>query len=398
MLIFGRISYSITKMLKSSYIVLPDPQQNNEICDFVDQTAIELSKKHQVIVLKIAKPISLRELLLKLLSHGNNESAGRKCRYQVIKPLFFLPFTRFRFVTNANYLLFNLLLQSYLLLINLVKSKSIIFWFFFPETYHFVFPQSWVHFDCVDIHSENGRLPRIGGKLHKLLNRTDTISCIAKSQKQLLQTMTNKTIQLVPQGFAVPTIERKIATRHFRSKTNPVIGFAGALSDRIDYDLILDLALHNPKWRFELWGPAQAFFTNLDQVNSNINQLKRCKNINMMGNTTRVRLYQQMMNFDIGIIPYKVNNVLNQYCYPMKLIEYFFCGIPTVATPIKEVKNFPKLVKIASNSKDWEWAIKFTLSKSWSKTNQFEQLRISKANTWELKVNTILSFINKKMV
>ena len=49
-------------MLKNSYIILPDPQKSEEICDFIAQTADFLSKNNHVVIIKEENPIALKEL------------------------------------------------------------------------------------------------------------------------------------------------------------------------------------------------------------------------------------------------------------------------------------------------------------------------------------------------
>lgn len=380
-------------MLKNSYIILPDPQNSVEICDFIAQTAKLLAQDNRVFVIKEANPIALGELVGTLFTQQQSESPDNSDTYRIIRPLFLLPFARFTSVTNANYFLFYILFQFYLLLSNFFQSKKIVFWFFFPHTYRYIFHQFWVHYDCVDIHPENSKIPKIGGKTHQLLLRTNSISCIASSQKRLLETLTNKTIHLVPQGFALPDFKPKIKAKYFRKTTKPIIGFVGALSDRIDYTLLLDLVANNPQWRFEFWGPTQAFFTNLEQIEARVKELKKNKNVFMMGNISRADLYQKTKSFDIGIIPYKTKSLLNQYCYPMKLFEYFYCGLPIVTTPIAELRRFPQLVTTASNASEWKDAIASLLSRPWPITNQKEQLSFCHENTWQLKISSISSFI-----
>lgn len=385
-------------MIKNGCIILPDPQKSVEICDFIAQTAKLLAQDNRVFIIKEANPIALSELVCRLFKHQQSELPGNMCGYKVIRPIFILPFTRFTSITNTNYVLYYLIFQIYLLLSYFISSNKIVFWFFFPHTYRYTFRQFWVHYDCVDIHPENSIIPKIGGKTYQLLLRTNSISCIAMSQHRLLETLTNKTIHLVPQGFALPDFEPEIKTKYFRKKTKPIIGFVGALSDRIDYELLLDLVSNNPQWRFEFWGPVQTFFTDFERVANITKELKRCKNVFMMGNIPRANLYKKMKDFDIGIIPYETKSVLNQYCYPMKLIEYFYCGIPVVATPIPELKRFPKLVTTASDTSEWKDAITSLLSRPWSTINQKEQLSFCHENTWQLKINAILSVLEKNVV
>jgi hypothetical protein len=108
---------------------------------------------------------------------------------------------------------------------------------------------------------------------------------------------------------------------------------------------------------------------------------------------SRAVIKEILGNFELGIIPYDIRFDFNRYCYPMKLFEYFYMGLPVISTPIEELKRFPKIVKIGNTTKKWEAHLKSILSTPWPEKYQKEQKRLALENSWEKKVSNILQII-----
>ena len=97
--------------------------------------------------------------------------------------------------------------------------------------------------------------------------------------------------------------------------------------------------------------------------------------------------------FNVGMIPYDPKLDFNRYCHPMKIFEYFYLGKPTVSTNIEELKRFPKFVKIGKNVDEWKKIINKLLANKWPKSYQNEQKELAIENSWQNKIENILSHI-----
>jgi hypothetical protein len=78
----------------------------------------------------------------------------------------------------------------------------------------------------------------------------------------------------------------------------------------------------------------------------------------------------------------------------MKTLEYFFYGKPVVSTPIEELKQFPKFVRIGKTTVEWERNIRELLSKPWPINFQKEERKIAKVNSWDKKLSEITRLIH----
>lgn len=137
----------------------------------------------------------------------------------------------------------------------------------------------------------------------------------------------------------------------FLAIPSPIIGFFGALSSWLDFDLIVSLAKARPEWSFVFIGPAD----------TDISVLKMLPNIHLVGRVSYERLPAYAAFFDVGIIPFKVND-LTKSVNPLKLLEYLSCGIPVVSSPMPEVARFAHVVTIADGVGDFLAGIEHSLA------------------------------------
>jgi hypothetical protein len=182
----------------------------------------------------------------------------------------------------------------------------------------------------------------------------------------------------------------------FDTKGKPIIGYIGGMNYRLDFGLLDHLAARNPHFRFVLVGPIQEndsyHFRTI--VQPQLTALFRHPNVMHIPYIAKDQIPGMIKQFNVAMIPYDVKLDFNKYCYPMKLFEYFYMGKPVLATPIEELKRFPKYVKIGSTAKEWEKNIQEILFKPWPTSYQKEQKRLAITNSWEEKINVVLSYIS----
>ncbi len=156
-----------------------------------------------------------------------------------------------------------------------------------------------------------------------------------------------------------------------RGIAKPVIGFFGALSAWLDYDLIAELATARPQWSFVFIGPAD----------SDISRITGLTNIHLIGKVPYEQLPRYAACFDAGIIPFQVNE-LTRSVNPLKLLEYLSLGIPVVSSYMPDVARFSDVVSIAHSPQDFLAALDRALADD---TSELRQERIEKArgNSWQ---------------
>lgn len=135
--------------------------------------------------------------------------------------------------------------------------------------------------------------------------------------------------------------------------------FQGALNQRVDYPLLIELARRMPDWEFLLCGP----YSNAPRADWE-NLVKR-PNVKAIGPVHPDDLRLMQANAAVGIIPFRqVSNMT--ISLPLKAYEYVASGLPVVSTPIEQLAERPDLFSIATTAEGFEARIREVALTRWS--------------------------------
>ena len=109
---------------------------------------------------------------------------------------------------------------------------------------------------------------------------------------------------------------------------HPRLGFYGVIDERFDTDLVRQVAEARPDWQIVLVGPV----VKIDPAN-----LPRANNIHYMGQRTYEQLPQFLAGWDVCLLPFALNES-TKFISPTKVLEYMAAELPSVSTPITDVK------------------------------------------------------------
>ena len=121
----------------------------------------------------------------------------------------------------------------------------------------------------------------------------------------------------------------------------PRIGYAGMISERLDWGLITALASLEPEWNFIFVGRI---------VNRSMRQkIKKYGNIWFMGEYEPASMPAVLKSFDVGMMPY-LDNAFFHFLNPLKFYEMAAAGLASVSSNIEELKKFSsQLVRVTPN-------------------------------------------------
>ncbi|MEP7064685.1 MAG: glycosyltransferase family 1 protein [Gemmatimonadota bacterium] len=105
------------------------------------------------------------------------------------------------------------------------------------------------------------------------------------------------------------------------------LGFAGVIDERMDIELLDQLASARPEWHFVLVGPV---------VKISPDQLPQRPNLHYLGSKPYAELPSYMSGWDIALLPFALNES-TRFISPTKTPEYLAAGLPVVSTPIRDV-------------------------------------------------------------
>lgn len=123
----------------------------------------------------------------------------------------------------------------------------------------------------------------------------------------------------------------------------PRLGFFGVIDERMNLDLVRELAALRPDWHLVMIGPT----AKIDPAN-----LPQAENIHWLGPKAYSELPHYLAHWDIGFMPFALNEA-TRFISPTKTPEFLAAGVPVVSTPITDVirpYGDKGLVEIASTA------------------------------------------------
>lgn len=108
---------------------------------------------------------------------------------------------------------------------------------------------------------------------------------------------------------------------------HPRIGFFGVVDERLDIQLLSELATSHPEWQFIIIGPV---------VKISPADLPQNKNIHYLGSKEYKELPAYLRGWDVATLLF-ADNESTKFISPTKTPEYLAAGKPVVSTPIRDV-------------------------------------------------------------
>lgn len=133
-----------------------------------------------------------------------------------------------------------------------------------------------------------------------------------------------------------------------------IIGYAGGLSERLDYRLIIDSVENFPQVTFVFAGCRFDNTINLSKMSfaEFSKKLLSYPNVLIQQNSkSKTQQAMTMSKFTFGWIPYDTSEYFNIYCHPTKFLEYMAVGLPVLSTRIPSLIEHEKYVSFIDSSK-----------------------------------------------
>jgi teichuronic acid biosynthesis glycosyltransferase TuaH len=167
-------------------------------------------------------------------------------------------------------------------------------------------------------------------------------------------------------------LEKPAELAHIKT---PIIGYTGAICQRIDYELLIKIARRHHDKTIVLVGPRQDkdfCATNLDEI----------PNIIFTGPKKIDQLPAYLKHFDCAIIPFLKNN-LTAGIYPLKINEYLGAGRSVVTTNFSEdIAGFGDYIGIADDHEQFLQMIDKAIAEN-SQSQKLARMQAAQGNSWE---------------
>ncbi|HEY2846425.1 MAG TPA: glycosyltransferase [Pyrinomonadaceae bacterium] len=164
-------------------------------------------------------------------------------------------------------------------------------------------------------------------------------------------------------------------TEEQREIPHPRIGFAGVIDERMDLELLADIAGLTPDWHFVMIGPV---------VKISESDLPRRYNIHYLGMQSYEKLPEFLAGWDAAMMPFALNES-TKFISPTKTPEYLAAGLGVVSTAITDVVTpygDMGLVHITGTASEFVAALRQAMNEDADKRN-VRAAEFLKQNSWD---------------
>ena len=310
---------------------------------------------------------------------------------QLYSPLIFPYSSVFSWIRGLNNSLMTRRIKKECLKNNFKKK---ILWLYSPFSFYLIGKagESLVVYDCMDEHvTFKNADPKLVEAEDRILEKADIVFAGGRSLYESKKTK-NSNCYLFPSCAD---------NKHFSKALNPdikipddlkdipkpIIGYIGAVDERLDYKLIESLAEKNKNISFVFIGPI---------IKVQKKELPTQKNIFYLGSREYKTMPAYLKGIDIGFMPFAMTPVTKMIS-PTKTLEYLAAGLRVVSTPVPDVVfDFKGIIRIGHNADEISNHLREVLG---NKEPNIIRLGIETAakNTWDGMVDKMEKIIRGKL-
>lgn len=252
-----------------------------------------------------------------------------------------------------------------------------------------------VVYDCMDeLSAFKGASPTLKALEAELFSRADLVFTGGQSLYEAKR-------DRHPQVYAFPSSIDKVHFGKARNLTeepadqinipHPRLGFFGVIDERMDIELLGEIAQARPDWHLVMIGPV----VKIDPAT-----LPNYPNIHYLGGKSYQELPGYVSGWDIAMLPFALNES-TRFISPTKTPEYLAAGRPVISTSIRDVvRPYGEngLVKIADNATDFITAAEALMNQEFRSSDWLERVDTFLAdNSWDSTWQRMLQLIEGKL-
>lgn len=207
--------------------------------------------------------------------------------------------------------------------------------------------ESLVVYHCTDdIAALPGVSPAAAEIEQRLIARADLVFCSSPALAA------SRGGVFVPNGvdfdlFSLARLPDTPVPEALASLPRPVVGYAGQIDERFDFDLLDAVAQMCPSWPFVLVGGVAPVLRHRFE-----SLLSARANVKYFGLVPQTELPGWLKGFDVAILPWR-RTPQTRAIYPLKLGEYLAAGLPVVATPFADLPDARDVLYIAGTAEEF---------------------------------------------
>ena len=191
---------------------------------------------------------------------------------------------------------------------------------------------------------------------------------------------------VVPNGMDIRRdVDKWEVPAELRHMKRPIVGYAGNLSSRIDWDLLDKIAASRPDWSFVVIGepPSKGLYY----------QIVARPNVHAMGVQPYETALRYIAHFDVAMIPH-AHSALSDSMNPLKLYVYRGLGVPVVSSAVANLDDLTGDIRIAESADEFVSKLEAAIAERQSRGRAYPAPELMQAYSWESRAARILAHMD----
>ena len=244
---------------------------------------------------------------------------------------------------------------------------------------------------CIDdLASSSPEAKRIASSEAQLFRDADLVFVTSEQLRQRAARFSGR-VHLFPFGVSLEGFERVRESadpppQDVAGIQRPIVGYVGGLHQRVDAELLGEVARRMPDASIVLVGPEQ----------TDMSALRACPNVHFLGKKPHADVPRYVKAFDVGLVPYRLSEYTANV-YPTKLNEYLAMGTPVVATNLAEIRRFNadhgEIVSIADTAEAFVDAVRAALRPAPAAERE-RRIAVARTNSWSSRIEAMSALID----
>ena len=228
--------------------------------------------------------------------------------------------------------------------------QNLVHWFYTPMAYWLTdhIPSCGIVYDCMDeLSLFKNPPPGILEREQELLDCADVVFTGGRSL-YLSKVERHPNVHMFPSGVEVEHFSKACdpatpTPADIDGLPSPRFTYTGVIDERLNMELVGDLARKRPEWQIVMIGPV---------VKIEESELPRAPNLHYLGQKPYADLPGYLKGSEVAIMPFALNDA-TRFISPTKTLEYMAARRPIVSTPIADVVAYYKeIVWVAAGGVD----------------------------------------------
>lgn len=175
--------------------------------------------------------------------------------------------------------------------------------------------------------------------------------------------------------------------------SKPRIGYIGTINEKVNVDLLVEIASHRPSWSIVLIGREN--YKNLE-AKKKFMELVAKPNVHWLSYREPETLPGYLKALDVCLMCYVING-WTYYGDPSKMHEYLAAGKPTIGAPLPAIQEFDNVVRIPDSDTGWIEAIESGLAEQDPRFME-ERIKVARANSYPERIRLVTEIVKRALI